>query len=401
MGFINGAVEALVTDLSNAISSNHQFALNDAVVDAFAEFEASCRIRPAIIDYIESRVTSTNNEIRFSSKQLQLLMLSIIARSSSTYGTIPGVVSHLALIGEHEDAAILNENAKNETGDRSNTPHPVLLYDCFKVIGEAFSIPYLTPASYHMLRLILIGRSKRPERDLFTVPGVKHYLLEQDLYVPRHRDEDVHVALQYCNISTPNIALLHSDILKMESRMEDGTEAPSGRNPYDKLWLTVRRLELAMREASSVDEHETHRLSYIGSWGQVVDHLVSAIPEKNHHRARAWVEAHNDEIAGQAVGWSGAAEEGHAEDAREQAVQMMKTLRPTTFASALSEVTLLNNLRLKFWVSVVEGLSALEVDGSNDDRLNGKYVGIQALQPGSARPSSSIVLPCRKRGAWN
>ncbi|HEY0331546.1 MAG TPA: hypothetical protein VGC77_20910 [Rhodopseudomonas sp.] len=380
-GFINGAVEALVRDLRATISSSPEFSHNDDIIDAFAAFETSCRIRPAIVDYVDSKVATADNDTCFSDKQLQLLMLSVIARSSSTYGTIPGVVSHLALIGEHDDAAILNENAKNETGDRRNTPHPVLLYDCFKVIGEAFSIPYLTPASYHMLRLILIGRSLCPERDLSSVAGVKQYLLEQDLYVPRHTDADVRVALHYTDLSKADISLLHSDILKMESRMQDGAAAPSDRNPYDKSWLAVRRLELAMREASSVDEHDTQRLSYIGSWGRVVDHLADNIPTAHHRRARAWVEAHNDEIAGQAVGWSGAAEEGHAEDAREQAVQMMTTVRPATFAAALREVTLLNNLRLAFWIRVVDDLNSLEAEDAPQPALDGPFFGERPRPP--------------------
>ncbi|MCF4130094.1 hypothetical protein [Methylobacterium sp. SyP6R] len=360
MHYINGATEQLANDIRAVIESRPDLQNESPVIESFTRFDETCRMPPAIVCYVAEKLSHEANMPAFSDAQLEILMLAVIARSSSTYGTIPGVVAHLALIGEHQDAAILNENAKNETGDRAHTPHPILLYDGFTVIGAARGIPALSPASYHIMRHVMIERERLGQSVLHTVEAVKDYFAVNDLHVPAYTDADIRVALHYADRCDPTITHLHSSIIEAESRMNDVPGAAASRNPYDRAWLGVRLLELAMREASSVDEHDTGRLSYIGAWGRVVEHLIPQFPPDQHARARAWTEAHNDEAAGQAVGWEGAAEEGHAEDARVQAVGMLKTLKPATLALVLSEVAEFNVLRLGFWDRVVADLRRLD-----------------------------------------
>ncbi|MGO4449697.1 hypothetical protein AB4Y96_12275 [Phyllobacterium sp. TAF24] len=358
--YINSATESLVTEIRDIIHERQDLSDEEQVLHNFKEFSASCSVSPLIVEYIANKISRLENLNVFSDRQLEVLMLGMIARSSSTYGTIPNVVAHLALIGEHAEAAILNENAKNETGDRAHKPHPTLLYDCFAVIGRALSIPVLTPASYHILRQILIERERTGQPVMRTVDSVNRHFAENDLHIPDYTDDDIRVAIYYTERCNSSITHLHSRIIEIESRMNDRGGGTEARNPYDKKWLAIRRLELAMREASSVDDHDTNQLSYIGAWGQVVEHLVPQLPPSELVRARAWTEAHNDEHAGQAIGWGGAAEEGHAEDARIQAVRMMKTLKPLTFATALREVTAFNVVRLGFWSRIVDALKDLE-----------------------------------------
>ncbi|MEG9883391.1 MAG: hypothetical protein V6Z86_01995 [Hyphomicrobiales bacterium] len=358
--FINSATRLLVRDFDNLIRSRQDFFESRVVVDSFAAFRRTCATMPSIVGYVDGRIKNAPaDRIAFSPEQLELMMLGMIARSSSTYGTIPGVVAHLALVGEHADAAILNENAKNETGDRIHTPHSTLLYDCFAVIGEALHIPVLTPARYHIMRLILLGR-RRTATNLTGVDAIQIYLDNADLHAPNYDRNDIHIALHYANKYGPELIKLHSVVIKAETRLDERGDTVAERNPYDRGWLAIRCLELAMREASSVDEHETNRLSFIGAWGQVVEHLAPKLSSCQLERARAWTEAHNDEEAGQAVGWEGAAEEGHAEDARDQALKVMTKLLPETFGAALDEVTKLNELRLGFWDDMVMRLEAME-----------------------------------------
>lgn len=365
--YINDAIAALVSDLQDVITRNKLLAEDRTVTEAFTGFKRACTITPSIVRYIADKIARASNLPCFSAKHLEILMLGVIARASSTYGTIPNVVAHLALVGEHADAAILNENAKNETGDREHAPHATLLFGCFEVIGESLPVQYLRPASYHILRNILIHRHKTDSEALQDLESVSEMLLREDTYVPVYNENDIKVALHYSNLCKSDVTDLHSFIVQVESRMDDRAAAGSAGNPYDKRWLAARRLELALREASSVDEHETGRLSYIGAWGQVVESVISQIKPSKYDQVRAWTKAHNDESAGQAVGWSGAAEDGHAIDARLQAVQMMASLKPATFATVLNEVAVLQTKRLEFWDNIVQDLASL--DAANEETM--------------------------------
>lgn len=366
--FINAATGLLVDGLHRLICSQEELSASAAVSTSFAAFQETCTISPSIVGYVEARIAKAGNKTAFTPKQLELMMLGMIARSSSTYGTIPGVVAHLALIGEHSDAAILNENAKNETGDRAHIPHPSLLYDCFAVVAPAFSISALTPARYHILRLVLLTR-QQGAAELRTIADVQAYVDKAELHAPDHDEEDIGIALHYADTYGPELNQLHSRVIEAETRLDEAGGNVSARNPYDRRWLAIRCLELAMREASSVDEPETKRFSYIGAWGQVVEHLAPILPTADLPRARAWTEAHNDEAAGQAVGWEGAAEEGHAEDAWEQALKVMSKLTPATFSAVLDEVTKLNELRLRFWEEVVARLRAIDIIEGRDQTM--------------------------------
>ena len=358
--YINDATAHLVNEIAVLVSSRDELSSSSAVQESLSRFRHTCSVTPSIIGYISTAIDAAGNRGEaFTSEQLELLMFAMIARSSSTYGTIPGVVAHLALIGEHSDAAILNENAKNETGDRRYKSHPTLLYECFAAIGEALSIPTLTPARYHILRYILLQK-ERQESTWTDAESVRAHLEASGLHFPKYADEDIAIALYYADRYDPALTHLHSEVIEAESRLNERADATPSRNPYDEIWLAVRCLELAMREASSVDDYTANRLSYIGAWGQVVEHLAPKLSPGSRKRATAWSEAHNDEAAGQAVGWEGAAEEGHAEDARLQAVKMIAALKPEAFSNVLNEVTRLNSLRLAFWDRVVDGLKQRE-----------------------------------------
>gem|GEM_PF-3079959 len=325
------------------------------MVASYADFDQTCKQAPSIVQHAREVIATSDGKPPFTARQLQILMVAFLARSSSTYGTIPGLVSHLSLIGEHEIAAILNENARNEIGDRHHSSHASLLYDCFAVIGQEFSIEYPTPASYHILRLLQLGQLKRNNKA--DIPTIRREIQESDLHVPEFDDNDIRVAINYRKIVGPELVQLHTAIINSDSRLDEKGGANTCRNPYDTEWIATRCLELAIREASSVDEHRSGRLSFIGAWGLVVDAISPWIKPERRARLRAWVEAHNDETAGRAAGWAGAAEEGHAEDARDVAVRILQTLKPRTFANVLGEVASLNLKRLRYWKYVTKRMS--------------------------------------------
>ena len=356
--YINKPTAALVTALNSIIQGRSDLRDNAEISEAFSSFKRTSETPPAIVGYIRQKTDPASASAGFTKEQLELLMFAVIARSSSTYGTIPGVVAHLALIGEHDAAATIAANAANETGDRNHTPHPTMLYDSYKILGDSLNVRYPTPASYHLTRHIIQGRTKLGSNELDSVEAVESYLKTENLHVPPYTTEDITTALYFCHLIRPETIQYHTQILQTESRMNDTGSAHYERNPYDKQWLATRMLELAVREASSVDEYDTGKLSYIGAWELLVNQLVGHIPQQQHSKLLAWVHAHNDEETGQAIGWDGAAEVGHAEDARLHAVRIMESLDAPTFASVLNEITALNQSRLDFWQSKKKNIPA-------------------------------------------
>jgi hypothetical protein len=203
------------------------------------------------------------------------------------------------------------------------------------------------------------------------VGEVERHLVHSATYVPAHTGADVENAIYFAELAGHRVLRFHNEILVAESRMDEGTNGLGSRNPYDRGWIATRLLELATREASSVDEHESGRLSYIGAWELLLANLLGHVSPEDQEALMGWVKAHNDEDCGRAVGWEGAAEEGHAEDARRQAMKVMRTLDSRAFAVTVREVAKLNQLRLEFWDDVVASMQAGERSGDYIIKITG------------------------------
>lgn len=366
--YINDSVKTLVVSIQDIISRNKALKKNEDIKHALAIFDHTCRISPSTIHFIINKILQADGKLPFNLKQIQIIMAAVLARSSSSYGNIPSVVSHLSLVGAHAEAAILNENVLFGVGNRQSVPHSELLYESFRIIGEAFKVPWLTPASYHIFRLISLDGGV--SAGLGTIADVRHFLESHAYYLPDFHDEDIEVALHYRKLAGSDIVNLHSFVVLHEAKMDDADVMVSARNPYKKNWLALRCLELAMREADSVDEFKTGRLSYIGCWGLFIEALMPWLPAIKHDRVRAWTQAHNDDLAGQATGRQGPADERHANDARFVALRMLNGLKPQTFAEVLNGVAELNQSRLAFWDIVAEKLKAHEPKASIKPLLN-------------------------------
>ena len=216
-----------------------------------------------------------------------LFILAITARSSSTWVTIQMQAGMLNLVGEHEMAAIINANAMNETGDKAHRPHSLLLFDSFAALGEALHIDPLTPARYHLVRQIHRIRQSMGEGRFSNAQSIEDHLRACRICI-RHTWEDLSVALVYCDISDPFITDYHSQTLATSCASTTGAATL----PYEGIRTTRIRqalvLELAVREASSVDEHETGKLSYIGCCGLLLDAYLGYIPCDRRDEALAW-----------------------------------------------------------------------------------------------------------------
>jgi hypothetical protein len=359
-GYINGPTEKIVAELDEHIYKRGDLVQSSRVIESFTAFKCMCRKPPSIVEYIRNKTDCANPAAGFTVDQIKLIWLSMVARSSPTWATIQSEPGLLSLTGDHDTAAIINSNAMNETGDKAHRPHPLLLYDCFAELGKALHFDALTPASYHLVRQIHRLRQLRNDGKCSDVNVIYKFLNDRRIYI-EHTPRDMQSAIDYADLSPPSLVDYHSQILRDVLGLDDrGCTAPVHRSPYDLDWMAMRGLELAAREASSVDEHDTGRLSYIGAGGMVVDALLGYVPAANRNAVLAWTRAHNDEATGQSVGWQGAAEEGHADDARITAMDILKTLDPEPFAQTLEAVTKLGNARLAFWDHVVVALEAKE-----------------------------------------
>jgi hypothetical protein len=363
--YTNSSTAALVEDVEQLIQSREELRDSREVAKTFASFKRVCEQPPTIMNYIRGKTDAASPSAGFNHEQLELLMLAVVARSSSTWGTIQAEAALLAMAGEYETAAIVNANAMNETGDKTHRPHSLLLFDSVGVLGDSLHTEALTPARYHMARHIhAIGRSEA-NGQFADAAAIQEYLHQRRIHIP-HTTRDIEVALHFCTISPPDIFDYHTRIAHDVLGLDDmGGRLCVQRDPYNADWKALRMLELAVREASSDDEHDTGRLSYIGGWGLAVDAMLGHVPYDQRTTALAWTRAHNDEMAGRSVGWKGAAEKGHAEDARHIAIDVLKTLDRTAFIQTLDKVTALGKARLAYWNSIVSSLEAKEGKAQN------------------------------------
>lgn len=361
--YINRPTERLATDVEGLVRRRGDLRESDRVTKALRGFERICRRPPAIVEYVLGKTDPEGAGAGFTRDQIKLVMLSVVARSSSTWGTIQAEAALLSLAGDHDVAAVINANAMNETGDKDHRPHSLLLFDGFAALGEGLQVEALTPASYHLVRHIHRLRRRLGDGGFADAGAIAAYL-RMNRICTRYTPLDMQVALGYCDISDPAFTRYHSQTLRDVLGLEDlDGIAPPRRNPYDSGWKALRLLELAVREASSVDEDDTGKLSYIGAWGMVVDSMLGHVPPAGRERALAWTRAHNDEATGQSAGWQGAAEDGHADDARGTAMDVLKTLDAETFARTLRGVAKQGNARLAFWDHVVAALESRDHAG--------------------------------------
>jgi len=387
--FINVATQDLIDALEHLIQSQECLRANRRVVNAFHAFSKVCCQAPSIVLHIREAILS-GLLTGFSKKQIELLMMAVIFRSSSSWGTIPALVSNLSLVFEHLAGAIINENAENEAGDKRHRPHASMLFENFQILGETLGLYYLTPARYALTRQIYRLRDEFDDPSYSDVDKIKEFLKEKNIYIPEFTANDIKVAIYYCDLAGRWIGTYHTEILRRILGIDDtGGRVSSSRNPHDQSRLAIQLLELAAREASSVDEYDSGKLSYIGAYGLLTDALLGYVPEEKRAVATAWTRTHNDSISGQALGWENSAEEGHAEDAKDVALRILERVSADEFAQALEVVTETSLLRLEYWDNVVAQCRQWEESEGERIPLNQAHFE----EPLSPIETKSLVAP--------
>lgn len=303
---------------------------------------------PAILGYTKE----INNKSKIGIRQLQLLLMSVIFRSSSTYSTIPYLLTCLNLVSEYAWASIINKNLNEEAGNGLTPSHPQLLFENFRILGETFNIAFLTPASYSLTTLLHQLDARHALKLTHDPKAFHHFLLSKELYTPEYTSLDLQTASYYYNLGGAGIISYHKHI--NEQLMNQTSD------PRDALCLCTQALELAVREANSVDEQANGHLSFIGSYESVVNAILSKIPEDKRDQATVWFRVHNDVHLGKEAGWQESAEEGHAKDACNLAIYLLNRLSSESFVKVISAVNEICEQRSIYWDYVVKQLKNLE-----------------------------------------
>lgn len=359
--------QELAEDLTHSQADPFSDSSPPKLQKALSEFEELGKKKPAIIDYIAEHTDPNNPEAGFTKRQMEILIASMIFRSSPTYSAIPAAVATSAAQGKHKEALRINDNAMEETGDSRHEPHSLLLYKSMKIVADALGVQSLNPNEYFLARHLSQLRED-PEvkaiyrdnfcRDNFSEINDKNeqYQRFQETYkqFSDEMKEKGHIihntpspkefakAIYFADLLPEAISQYHETVLH---QLQHDREAPS-------LSQLVEKIELARREASSVDE--PNNPSYIGSYGNFVHNHLGYISPKLHDDAREWVQQHNDDDIGQSK-WGGNAESGHANDACRVACDtIMEVGDPDLFAQALNRTNFLTKASLGFWDGVVE-----------------------------------------------
>jgi len=388
--YINLPTAILVGALGRLINNEKKFQTPE-VKEAFAAYQEVCQKTPAIMGYIDRHTDPKSPEAGLTKKQFTLLNASTIFRSSSTYATIPGAVAILQANGLRHEAEAIHRNAHEEIGGKKS--HVEMLYDSMEILGRATGCTSLNENSYNMARQILRLR-QLPEfgQEFGNFPAKDYGRFVQQMNEegqklkglwyfpdsPHVYPRDFFDAVEICNLVPPSIADYHTEVIRAIVGSGGFTCDSDVLHPNNAKQLAIALFELATREASSVDEHGTGRLSFIGARGKFVNQYLGYLHKpKNKRRINnpdfdelnlvtQWSEVHSDPEIGKAGGWTDDAESGHASDARHIALDVMSPLNPEDFTAVLREVTRLSELRLKFWKDIVTQLDELgRIDKDN------------------------------------
>jgi hypothetical protein len=347
--YINTPTRLLIEAIGNYISEKEELLQRPRVVKAFQALQEISEKVPSFVQYVEDNID--RNPSSLSQKELTLIELYLMLRVLSTYTTIPVLVGHLQLCGEYEAAALINSNAIDEGGGKGNPSHHELMINSLNIVAR--QLRSLPVTSKHLVTAIRIY-------ELITgTPGIKisdHEtlwgLLQSDAqHIPIQKAE-LHLAVEIAE-------MLDDNMLQYHRHIQETILTPPIPQIIGKQTLAIATLELAKREAESVDEKESN-LSFIGAWEKLIQYYKSHLPLADYEKAIAWSAAHNNEEKAKNTGWyDRTAEDGHARDARTVALHFLKTLNATDFAETLEQITKNTALRLEHWDHLVDSLNRI------------------------------------------
>ncbi len=364
---------------------------NPNLLESINNFRQLSRQPPAIIDFILNGIDPSNPNAGFNKEQLETLLAAVMFRSSSTYASIPYLVADFNSLGMYDRARTINANASDEVGNKKNDSHATLLHNSLEMMAELLGcITFKNPLRYYVTRKIIRIRRTEPsflaseiKGDLDLYSKMKEYNDAVGSKSPHQLPEITSIlfpggstyaslaklrdALYLANLIPDSFLDYHDQVLSITRRT-----LPGKTYQIDKPELAIRALELAVREASSVDELDTGRLSYIGAYGKLFSaytgyatspHLLTtnaATIKKRVSALEEWALSHNDAATGQLSGWKHSAEEGHAEDAANIALRIISELSDEDYNHVLDEASSLSKARLCFWETTVKAVKDLE-----------------------------------------
>jgi hypothetical protein len=357
--YINTPTRLLVEAVGNYISEKDELSRDPRVVQAFQALQEISEKVPSFVQYVEESID--RNDSGFSQKELTLIELYLMLRVLSTYTTIPVLVGYLHLCGEYEAAALINSNAIDEGGGKGNSSHHELLINSLNIIARRLGSLQVT--SKHLVTAIRIYELKKGTRGIRSSDDVTLWaLLQSDpQYIPIQKT-DLHMAVEIAE-------MLDDKMLQYHRHIQETLLTPTMVQIISKQTLAVATLELAKREAESVDEKE-HNLSFIGAWEKFIQYYKSHLPLDDYERAIAWSAAHNDEEKAKNAGWyDRTAEDGHARDACTVALHFLKALNAIEFAETLEQITKNAVLRLEHWDHLVNALNRIRSSTDHNQRV--------------------------------
>jgi len=333
--YINSPTKQLMDAIGQHVADHCDLSQHPKVIQALESLQRVSEEVPSFVHFIDDYIRFSSNQAGFGQREITLIEMYLIMRVLSTYMTIPVLVGHLHLIGEYEAAARINSNAIDESGGKGNPSHHELLVNSLNIAAK--SIGGLPVTTKRLLAAIQI----------YELRNTASKIGDSEVLWARLKNDSQYLSIQKEELPLViKIAeLLDGNMLRYHRHIHKTLLIPTMLEPSNKQILALATLELAKREAESVDEKEAN-LSFIGTWERLIRFYGSRFHPDEYKMANAWAAAHNDGEEAKKGGWvDRSAEDGHARDARCIALQV------------LEQVTENAVLRLQHWDYLVTSLN--------------------------------------------
>jgi PIN domain nuclease of toxin-antitoxin system len=346
--YINLPTQQLLDSVEEYISHHSELSQHPNVREAFHSLETVSERVPSFVSYVTERLHLPLDCGGLNAGEIIQLEMFMLTRVLSTYPSIPLLVGQLHLCGEYGAAAQINSNAMDESGGKGKSSHHELLISSLNIIAKHLGgLPVTTKLMVAAIQIYEL-KHKSARKKISDQELLWDQLLREGHYVPISQEE-LPTAVELAG-------LLNDDMLRYHRHVHKTLLQPSLYKTSDRRMLALATLELAKREAESVDEKEAN-LSFIGAWEEIVHFYKNQLSPDEYAKALAWSAAHNDEKEAKKAGWQDrSAEDGHARDARDVALHFLKALNPTEFVQVIEQVTENARLRLQHWDHLVAAL---------------------------------------------
>jgi len=332
---------------------------------ALAELQEQACEEPSIVPWIRMSIQQGHGILP---EQLMLISLATFSRSSSTYASIPEIVTVLAAAGDYDLAAMINDNAVHEAGTSRIQSHPKMLLAGIEMLfkslvpqGLGNRLHALSPSLIAALRLYMQLTDSERAKVINAPECLRCFAAQRKEWLPEANSCDLEALVHYASFIPEGLFDYHHAIIRDVLGMSpESSDANPRLSPSSQRWLAIQAIEFSFREASSADELP-HKLSYVGAFGSLCRHYLGYVNEvTNKHVVMCWWVAHSDEEIGKALGWNDTAELGHARDARILVERVLQGITQEDLTVAIRSAARMSRLRNRHWKIVTDRLSELD-----------------------------------------